>query len=126
MKADRFFSVHYDMRHNPKIDMLRDMGGGIIAFGRWLALMSILYDSDGVLILDSLKTRYLTKELELTQDGLTEFLEQCAECELIDPSLLKEGHIVSKGICDQLEYSRQKSEAGKKGNEARWGKKKHA
>ena len=124
MKADRFFSVHYDMRHNPKIDMLRDMGGGIIAFGRWLALMSILYDSDGVIIMDKLKTRYLMKELELDKNGLTEFLEQCAECELIDPALLKDGHIVSKGICDQLEYHRQKSEAGKKGNETRWGKKK--
>jgi len=124
MKADRFFSVHYDMRHNPKIDMLRDMGGGIIAFGRWLALMSIIYDSDGAIIMDKLKTRYLMKELELSQDGLNEFLEQCADCELIDSELLKGGHIVSKGICEQLEYARQKSEAGKKGNETRWGKKK--
>ena len=124
MKADRFFSVHYDIRHNPKIDMLRDMGGGIVAFGRWLALMSILYDSDGLIdITSNAKRRYLMRELELDADGLDEFLTQCADCDLIQPDLLGIGHVVSKGVCDELDYHKQKSEAGKKGNEKRWGKK---
>ena len=48
MKADRFFSVHYDTRHNPKVELLRDMGGGIVEFGRWIVLMSVLYDVDGL------------------------------------------------------------------------------
>ena len=126
MRADRFFSVHYDMRHNPKIDMLRDMGGGIVAFGRWLALMSILYDSDGLVdIVSKQKRRYLMRELELDSDGLEEFLQQCVACELLDGDLLDIGHVVSKGVCDQLEYRNQKSDAGKKGNEKRWGKKSH-
>lgn len=120
MKADRFFSVHYDMRHNPKVDMLRDLGGGIVAFGRWLALMSILYDSDGLVDVGSKPVRrYLERELET--DDLDGFLGQCAECGLIDRDMLDMGHVVSKGVCDELEYHKRKSEAGRKGNEKRWG-----
>ena len=121
MKAERFFSVHYDMRHNPKVDMLRDMGGGIVALGRWLALMSILYDSDGLVDVNSKPVRrYLEKELET--DDLDGFLAQCAECKLVDADMLSMGHVVSKGVCDELEYYRQKSEAGKKSGEVRRGK----
>ena len=127
MKADRFFSVHYDIRHNPKIDMLRDMGGGIIELGRWIVLLSLLYDSDGLIdITNKAKRKYLMRELELSDDGLSEYLNQCAECDLITPDLLELGHVVSKGVCDELDYRKQKSEAGKKGMESRWGKGKKA
>ena len=127
MKADRFFSVHYDTRHNPKIDMLRDMGGGIVAFGRWVVLLSLLYDSDGLIdVTNTPKRKYLAKELELSDDGLSEFLNHCAECDLIQPELLDMGHVVSKGVCDELDYRKQKSEAGKRGMESRWGKGKKA
>lgn len=122
MKADRFFSVHYDMRHNPKIDLLRDMCGGMAAFGRWVALMAILYDVGGLYdITGKAKRRYLMKELEfVSEDELRGFLEACAECELLSPELLEIGHVVSPGISDQIEYHRAKSEAGKKGNAKRW------
>ena len=123
MKADRFFSVHYDMRHNPKIELLRDMSGGMAAFGRWLALMSILYDVGGLYDVNSKpKRRYLIKELELGSDEeLDEFLNTCAECELISFDLLQLGHVVSPGVSEQIDYYKKKSEAGKKGNEKRWG-----
>ena len=122
MKADRFFSVHYDMRHNPKIELLRDMGDGIIELGRWLALMSILYDVDGLYdISTKAKRRYLCKELELDDTALDGFLSLCAECDLISGELLKMNHVVSPGVSEQLDYYKQKSEAGKKGNEKRWG-----
>lgn len=117
----RFFSVHYDTRHNPKIDMLRDMSGGIVAFGRWIALLSILYDSDGLIdVTKPAKRKYLMRELELSDDGLSEFLNHCAECDLLTPELLELGHVVSKGVCDELDYRKSKSEAGKKGMEKRW------
>ena len=124
MKADRFFSVHYDMRHNPKIELLRDMGGGMAALGRWLALMSILYDVGGLYdISKPLKRRYLAKELELNDDDeLREFLLMCADCELLSGELLELGHVVSPGISDQIEYQKKKSEAGKKGMAKRWAK----
>jgi len=122
MKADRFFSVHYDIRHNPKVELLRDACGGMSALGRWIALMSILYDVGGVYDISSeMKHRYLRKELEFESgEELEEFLEAAAECELIDAGMLEAGRVASKGVTDQLEYSKKKSEAGRKGNEKRW------
>ena len=125
MKADRFFSVHYDTRHNPKIELLRDMGNGLIEFARWIVLMSILYDVDGLYDLNAKgKKRYLMKELEISSEKeLDEFLANCAECELISAELLELGHVVSRGVSDEIEYRKKKSEAGKKGMQARWKKK---
>lgn len=127
MKAGRFFSMAYDIRHNPKIELLRDDQGGMVAFGRWVALMGILYDVGGVYAIETkAKRRYLVRELEFSDEAeLAGFLNACAECELIDPAMLEADRIASAGICDQLEYYRQKSEAGKKGNEKRWGKRKN-
>ena len=128
MKASRFFSVHYDARHNPKVELLRDMGGGIVAFGRWIALISILYDTDGVYDYSTtMKRRYLCRELELEDGELDGFLGLCAECGLISGELLELKHVVSPGVSKELEYHRVKSEAGKKGMESRWkGKRKAA
>lgn len=123
MKADRFFSVHYDMRHNPKIEMLRDMGGGLVAFGRWLSLMAILYDVGGLYdFTTAVKRRYLCKELELSDDELEPFLSLCADCELLSADMLELKHVVSPGVSEQIEYYRKKSEAGKKGMAKRWEK----
>ena len=124
MKADRFFSVHYDMRHNPKIELLKDMGAGIVELGRWLVLMSILYDVDGLYdISTQAKRRYLVRELELQdEDALRAFLMNCAECDLISAELLEMGHVVSHGVSEQIEYYKTKSEIGRKAVEARWNK----
>lgn len=126
MKADRFFSIHYDMRHNPKIELLKDMGNGIIELARWVVLMSILYDVDGLYDMNAKgKRRYLMRELEIaTDDDLDEFLSICAECDLISGEMLEMGHVVSRGVSEQIDYYKQKSEAGKKGMESRWGGKK--
>lgn len=127
MKADRFFSVHYDTRHNPKIELLRDMGDGLLEFGRWIVLLALLYDSDGLYDMTAKgKKRYLMKELEISSDEeLKKFLENCAECDLISSELLELGHIVSRGVCEQIDYYNKKSEAGKKGMQKRWGKDKN-
>ena len=124
MKADRFFSVHYDIRHNPKIELLCDLEGGIIAFGRWIRLMCILYDVNGLYDISAkAKRRYLVKELELKDDDdLRGFLQSCAECELLSGELLEMGHVVSPGVSDQIEFQKQKSEIAKKAVEARWSK----
>ena len=126
MKADRFFSIHYDMRHNPKIELLKDMGNGIIELARWVVLMSMLYDGDGLYDMNAKgKRRYLMRELEIaTDDDLDEFLSICAECDLISGEMLEMGHVVSRGVSEQIDYYKQKSEAGKKGMESRWGGKK--
>lgn len=122
MKADRFFSIHYDMRHNPKIELLKDMGNGIIELARWVVLMSILYDVDGLYDMNAKgKRRYLMRELEIVNDDdLDEFLSICAECDLISGEMLEMGHIVSRGVSEQIEYYKQKSNIGKKAAEGRW------
>ena len=124
MKADRFFSVHYDSRHNPKIELLRDMGGGLVEYARWIVLLALLYDSDGLIDLGSKgKKRYLMRELEISSDEeLKEFLSNCAECRLISAELLELGHVVSRGVSDEIEYRKKKSEAGRKGMQARYKK----
>lgn len=124
MRADRFFSVHYDMRHNPKIELLKDMGDGIAELGRWVALMSILYDVGGLYDISTQpKRKYLMRELELAnEEDLHGFLGNCAECGLLSEDLLQFGHVVSPGISEQIEYYNTKSEAGKKGAEKRWNK----
>ena len=124
MKADRFFSVHYDARHNPKVELLRDMGNGLIEFARWIVLMSILYDVDGLYDLTKKgKRKYLMKELEISSDEeLDEFLSMCAECDLISGELLELGHVVSRGVSEQIEYYKQKSEVAKKAAQSRWDK----
>lgn len=125
MKADRFFSVHYDSRHNPKVELLRDEGCGLIEYARWIVLLAILYDSDGLFDLNAKgKKRYLMRELEIgSDDVLDEFLSSCAECELISAELLELGHVVSKGVSEEIEFYKKKSEAGKNGAKSRWGKK---
>lgn len=126
MKADRFFSIHYDMRHNPKIELLKDMGNGIIELARWVVLMSILYDVDGLYDMNAKgKRRYLMRELEIaTDDDLDEFLSICAECDLISGEMLEMGHVVSRGVSEQIDYYKTKSEIGRKAVEARWNKSK--
>ena len=122
MKADRFFSIHYDMRHNPKIELLKDMGNGIIELARWVVLMSILYDVDGLYDMNAKgKRRYLMRELEIaTDDDLDEFLSICADCDLISGEMLEMGHVVSRGVSEQIEYYKTKSNIGKKAAEVRW------
>ena len=124
MKADRFFPIAYDMRHNPKIELLRDSCGGLYGFGRWVALMGILYDSGGVYEYGTpLKRSFLRRELEMqSDDQLDAFLHALADCELIEAEMLEAGRIASNGICEQLEYKRRKTEAGKKGMAKRWDK----
>jgi hypothetical protein len=108
---------------HPKIQMLEDIGGGIVAFGQWVSLLCLLYDADGVIELTDPIRRFLASRLQT--DDLDVFLRACAACDLIDKEMLTAGRIASNSVCEQLDYYRQKSEAGKKGNAKRWSDKKH-
>ena len=123
MDANRFFSIPYDATHDFKIRRLMKSQGGIIAYGRWVALLGMLYDEHGLIDLnDDLARSVVCEELELTQPD--EFFTALAQIGLIDKGLYEQGnHVVNSGVCEQLEYYKAKSEAGKKGNEKRWGKK---
>ena len=123
MDANRFFSIPYDATHDFKIRRMMKACGGIISYGRWVALLGMLYDEHGLIDLnDDLARSVVCDELELDEPG--EFFSQLAQIGLIDKQLYEQAnHVVNSGVCEQLEYYKTKSEAGKKGNEKRWGKK---
>lgn len=129
MDANRFFSIPYDATHDFKIRRLKIKGGGIIAYGRWVALLGMLYDEHGLIDLNDNATNMVVQmELELLTEEMPKFFELLAEVGLIDSELYHSlNHVVNSGVCEELEYRKQKSEAGIKGNEKRWkGNKKSA
>lgn len=115
MDAQRFFPVSYDATHDFKIRRMMKAGGGIIAYGRWVALLGMLYDEHGFLDMNEPVTRSVVSE-ELEIDEPSEFLSILAGVGLIDRELYESSnHVLSAGVCEQLEFQRMKSEAGKKG-----------
>ena len=122
MNANRFFSVPYDNRNDVKMRRMRKRLGGIAAYGRWMALLGMLYDEDGVIDLgDQVMREIVAEELEL--DDVDGFFLELARIGLIDPKLYSElEHVVNAGVCSEIEYRKKKSEAGAKGNDTRWKK----
>lgn len=113
MKADNFFPVAYSMPHNPKVENLRELRGGIVAVGQWVVLLSLMYEYGGRVELTDLNRRMLARELET--DDIDGLLGACADCGLISAELLGAGTVSSNGVCEQLEYKRSRAECGKKG-----------
>lgn len=122
MDANRFFSVPFDNRNDVKMLRIRRRLGGMAAYGRWVALLGMLYDEGGVLDMNDQEMRDITAD-ELELDDVDGFFTELARIGLIDKELYESvGHVVNDGVCREIEYRKKKSEAGRKGNEARWGK----
>lgn len=131
MKSNKFFSVAWDVIFDPKIEILGMLVEGlkvsrkVMAVGLWVSLLSLLYYCDGLVdISEPIRKKWLMNALGLSEPDLTAFLKACESCELIDGDLLEMGHVANHGVCDEIEYRKQKSEAGKKGNDKRWNRKK--
>ena len=123
MDANRFFSVPYDNRNDVKILRLRRRMGGMAAYGRWVALLGMLYDEGGMLDMNDEDYRWIA-EKELEVEDIDGFFAGLADIGLIDRELYEGmNHVVNKGVCDEIAYKKTKSAAGKKGSEKRWGKK---
>lgn len=121
MDANRFFSVPFDNRNDMKILRLRRRLGGMAAYGRWVALLGMLYDEGGILDLSDQDMRDVVAD-ELELEDLDEFFTGLAKVGLIDAGLYGSmSHVVNDGVCREIEYRRKKSEAGRKGNEKKWG-----
>lgn len=125
MQDKRYYSVSYDERNYPEIRLLRNMAGGLIAYARWEVLKQLLYSFDGCIALDDQNVVPLVmEELEFkTKEELTEYLDACRACKLIDWDALSRDSIVSYEVADHLEFLENKSEAGKASAEARRKKK---
>ena len=115
MDANRFFSINYDNRNDITIRRMKKSMGGIAAYGRWVSLLGMLYDSDGILdMADTTMRDIVAEELEIEDvDGY--FLDLC-RLGLIDAELYKAtNHVSNRGVCDELAYRKAKREAGKSG-----------
>lgn len=125
MQDKRYYSVSYDERNYPEIRLLRNMAGGLIAYARWEVLKQLLYSFDGCIALDDQNVVPLVMdELEFkTKEELTEYLDACRACKLIDWDALSRDSIVSYEVAEHLEFLENKSEAGKASAEARRKKK---
>ena len=119
MNANRFFSVPFDNRNDMKMLMVRKKLGGYAGYGRWVALLGILYDSDGFLDMSNQSTREIIAD-ELELEDVDGFFTVLAQIGLIDRVLYETAnHAVSHGVADEIEYRKQKSEAGSKGGKAK-------
>ena len=117
MDANRFYSVSFDCRNDMKVLALREACGGIAAYGRWQALLGMIYDQNGTIdAAPEPMWRVLQRELELDDAGLREFLAACADFGLIDgASWDSSSLIVSHGALEEIAYRRRKRAAGAKG-----------
>lgn len=115
MNANRFFSVPYDNRNDITIRVMKKRMGGIAAYGRWVSLLGMLYDADGVLDMsDQCVVEIVADELELTD--VDEYFTQLASLGLIEADRYHAKNLViNRGVCDELEYRKTRSEVGKMG-----------
>lgn len=121
MDSNRYFSVPFDNRNDVKIKRLRKRLGGMTGYGRWVALLGMLYDENGILDMNAKDMREIVAE-ELELEDVDGFFTELAGIGLIDRELyFSMSHVVNNGVCDELEYRKKKSAAGKKGNAKRWG-----
>lgn len=121
MKNSKFFTVPYDVAHTSEMRYVRKRCGGLVAFGRWMALLGILYEQDGKVYLNDPVMREVVKdELEIERDEeLAELLGALGSVEFVDAGLLEErGLLTSNGVLQQVAYKRERSTSGRKGGEA--------
>ena len=123
MNANRFFSIPFDNRNDVTMRRMKKRMDGIAAYGRWVSLLGMLYDADGILDLNDIAIREIVaEELELTD--VDEYFTELAELGLIDSSLYHTKTLVAnRGVCDELAYREDKKQAGIKSGEARRTKK---
>lgn len=115
MKVGRkFFPVPYEGYNARDVRMLRRIQGGVIAYGRWHVLLGMLYQSGGRFELDEMTVADLRDELEMTEEEVMRFLEDCAKVGMLSAEFLGRGVVASEGVCDQLHYIAQQREYGKK------------
>lgn len=119
MDANRFFSVPYDNRNDVKMRRLRKRLDGYAGYGRWVALLGMLYDEKGILDMsDAEMVEIVCEELEL--DDADHFFTVLADIGLIDKELYHSmNHVVNRGVLEQIEFRVNKANAGKKSGEAR-------
>ena len=115
MKGNRFYSIPYDARNDPTMRRLRMRLGGIVAFGRWQALLGLLYDEDGTIDLtDETMHRVIEAELELNGEKLDDFIQELVAVGWLDGVAWESfGKVHSRSVAEQIEYQRTQADKRK-------------
>lgn len=109
-----YFPIPFDGYSARDVRILKRLQGGVIAYGRWVTLLGMLYQANGRIELDEIARTDLESELELDSDGLSSFLADCARCGMISEVFLNRGIITSEGVCERLAYIEQQRAYGKR------------
>lgn len=120
MKNSKFFTVPYDVAHTSEMRYVRKRCGGLIAFGRWMALLGIMYEQDGKVDLnDPVMREVVMDELEIGQaQELDDLLDALGSVDFVSAQVLEDhGLLTSNGVLQQVAYKLERSAAGKKGGE---------
>lgn len=119
MNPNRFFGVPFDARNNTKILRLGVLQKDKMqAFGRWMALLGMLYDDHGVIDMsDATTCKVVANELCYSKpEQALRFIDDCVSAGLVDASMWAIGrHVVSNGVADELAYRKGKADAGRQG-----------
>lgn len=121
MKNKKFFSVPYDARASSEMRYVRRRCGGIVAFGRWMALLGMLYEQDGGIDLsDDVMFAVIKDELEFRKDEeFEEFIGALAKVGWIEPGPWQSRrHLISQGVVGQITFKKSQGDSGRKGGEA--------
>ena len=111
MKGNRFYSIPYDARNDPSMKWMRRKFGGIVAYGRWQALLGILYDQDGTIDLsDDVMQGIVEDELELKGSALADYIQGLVAVGWIDGLAWESFRKVhSSSVCEQLAFQEDQS-----------------
>ena len=119
MDANRFFSVPYDNRNDTTIRRMKKRMGGIVAYGRWISLLGIMYDENGLLDMNDTAMREIVAE-ELELEDVDQYFHDLINLGLIEAEPYHDhNYVMNDGVCDELDYRRTKAEAGRKSGQAR-------
>lgn len=121
MKNKKFFTVPYDARNSSEMRYVRRRCGGIVAFGRWMALLGMLYEQDGGIDLsDDVMFAVIKDELEFRKDEeFEEFIGALAKVGWVEPGPWQSRrHLISQGVVGQITFKKTQGDSGRKGGEA--------
>lgn len=127
MKANKFYSVPYDGHHYTDVRMLARLLGmdRFEAYGRWHALLGVLYQAEGRIELNDHWLGMLGEELAYTPEELGAFLEACAEVDMVDKESLEQRNVlISAGVVEALMERAERSKKGSNMANKRWEKEK--
>lgn len=125
MTRDFYTPFPYDLPSLPAVRRLGRSQWGArarLAYYDLRVYAGLSYQYGGTLRLEDALS--YAPEWDMTEDEAAGAIRMMAELRLIDPEMLGDGLIGVPDVAERAQYLMRKAEAGRLGNEKRWGKKK--